>query len=84
MVTENKRNKEKEMITNFSLQFDSYIARTYFLLKDIEQKTSFLVHLDITYPLIIPSLRGIYLKVNSWRPGRDQDGWNISKRFYDA
>ena len=72
------------MIKKFVSRFDSATAQTDFCLKDMEQKTSFLVHLDITYPLIIPSLRGIYLKVNSWRPGRDQDGWNISKRFYDA
>ena len=71
MVTENKRNKEKEMITNFSLQFDSYIARTYFLLKDIEQKTSFLVNLEMDYPMIMQFQRGIYLTMNSWRPGRD-------------
>ena len=50
----------------------------------MEQKTGFLVNLDMSYSLIMPLLRGIHLKMNSWRPGRYQDGWKLSKRAYDA
>ena len=50
----------------------------------MEQNTNFLVHFAMYYPTIIPFLRGLYLKMNSWRPGRDQDGWKISKSAYNA
>ena len=53
-------------------------------LKDTEQKTGFLVHLDMAYPFIMPFMRGVYLNINSLRPKRDKDGWKLSKRAYDS
>ena len=50
----------------------------------MEQETGFLVLLATAYPLIMPLLRGIYLKMNTWSSGGDLDGWNISKRAYDT
>ena len=50
----------------------------------MEQKTGFLVHFAMAYPLIIPILRGVYLMMNLWRPGQDWYGWKISKRTYDS
>ena len=44
-------------------------------LKDMEQKTGFLLYLDMAYPLIMPFTRGLYLTMNSWRPKRDRDSW---------
>ena len=38
----------------------------------------------MAYPMIMPLLRGIYLAMNLWMPGRDEDCWNISKEDYDA
>ena len=81
-VSENNWNKSKEMIAKFLSQFDSSTARPYFLLKDMEHKTGFLVHLAMAYPLIIPLLRGIYMMMKSWRPGKDRYGRNLSKRAY--
>ena len=72
------------MIAKFLSQLPYSTARTYFLLKDTEKKNGFLVHLAMAYPLIITLLRGIYMMMNSWRPGRDQDGQKISKRAYDT
>ena len=72
------------MIAKFLSQFAYSTARTYFLLKDTEQKNGFLVHLAMAYPLSIPLLRGIYMIMNLWRPGRDRDGQKLSKRDYDA
>ena len=72
------------MIANFLSQFDYSPYQAYFCLKDMEQKTGFLVHLAMAYPLIVPFLRGLYLEMNSWRPGRNQDGWKLSKRAYNA
>jgi hypothetical protein len=44
-------------------------------LKGLEQKVGFLVHLSMAYPLMVPYLRGFYLTMNSWRKGRDEEGW---------
>jgi hypothetical protein len=33
------------------------------------------VHLQRVYPTIAPYLKGIHLTLDSWRPGRDADGW---------
>ena len=59
------------MIAKILSCFDSSTARPYFCLKDMEQKTGFLVHLAMDYPLIMTFLRGIYLTMNLWIPGRD-------------
>ena len=50
----------------------------------MEQKTGFLLHLDMAYPTIMTFLRGIYLTTNLWRIRQDRDGWNLSKGAYDA
>ena len=49
-----------------------------FDLKDLERKAGFLVHLSMTYPLLPPFMRGFYLTMNTWREGRDQDGWKMA------
>ena len=53
-------------------------------LKDLEKKVGFLVHLAMTYPLMFPFLKGFYLTMNSWRNQRDQSGWKMSRRAYEA
>lgn len=45
--------------------------------KSLEQKRGFFVHLQHTYPCITPFLKGLHLTIDSWRPGRDQDGWRV-------
>ena len=55
----------------FFSQFDSPIDRPEFFLKDMEYKNGFLVHLAMDYPPVMTFLRGIYMMMNSWRPGRD-------------
>jgi hypothetical protein len=36
----------------------------------------------MSYPEMTPFLRGFYLTMNSWRKGRDKDGWKLSPRAY--
>ncbi len=43
--------------------------------KSLEQKRGFFVHLQRVYPTIAPYLKGIHLTLDSWRPGRDDEGW---------
>ena len=45
--------------------------------KQLEQGRGFLVHLGNTYPWLMPRLKGLHLTLDSWRPGRDSDGWKV-------
>ena len=50
--------------------------------KEIVSDIGFLIHLSMSYPNIKPFLRGFYITLNSWREGRDKEGWKISERSY--
>ena len=42
---------------------------------EAERFLSFLVYIARTYTMFVSYLKGIYLTLNSWRPGRTADGW---------
>ena len=46
--------------------------------KSLEKDMGFLVHLSRTFPGMAPYLKGFYNTMNSWRMGRDEDGWKLS------
>jgi len=52
--------------------------------KLLEQRRGFFVHLQRTYPCITPFLKGLHLTLDSWRPGRDSEGWRLSPAEVDA
>jgi len=52
--------------------------------KSLEGTRGFLVHLQRTYPCITPFLKGIHLTIDSWRPGRDLDGWKLPASEWDS
>ena len=37
----------------------------------------FLTYLCRTYPAISVWLKGYHITIDSWRPGRDEDGWKL-------
>lgn len=43
--------------------------------KTTERLVGFIVYVCQTYTALIPYLKGIYLTLNSWRNGRDKEGW---------
>ena len=45
--------------------------------KIMEKFVGFLVYVVGTYTIFVPYLKGIYLTLNSWRPGRIADGWPL-------
>ena len=47
--------------------------------KTTESCVGFIVYVSLTYTSLMPYLKGIYLSLNSWRPGRDEFGWSSSK-----
>ena len=52
--------------------------------KTTESCVGFLVYVAMTYPSMVPYLKGIYLTLNSWRPGRNTEGWSIKKKLREA
>ena len=81
-VAQKKWDKAKTQLSTLLSNFDSPSHLPMFDLKDLERKVGFLVHLGMTYPLMRPFLRSFYLTMNSWRPGRDSNGWKLSPRAY--
>lgn len=45
--------------------------------KELERKRGFLIHIARTYPDLVLYLKGIYHTLDSWRGGRDEDGWKL-------
>lgn len=43
--------------------------------KILESKRGFLVHMGQTYPALKPYLKGVHATLESWRSGRDENGW---------
>ena len=48
--------------------------------KQLERDRGFLVYLSRTYRSICPYLKGIHQTLDSWRSGRDKDGWKLERR----
>jgi len=45
--------------------------------KSLEKDRGFLVHVQHTYPTITPYIKGLHLTIDSWRVGRDSEGWKL-------
>ena len=52
--------------------------------KQMEKDVGFLVHLSRTFPSTFPYLKGFYLTLNSWRKGRNDEGWKYSMAEWKA
>lgn len=52
--------------------------------KGLEQKRGFFVHLQSTYPCLMPFLKGFHLILDGWRPGRDAKGWKQRDTTHNA
>ncbi len=48
----------------------------------LEKGVGFLVHLSRTFPALFPFFKGIYLTMESWREGRDAEGWKFSRKAW--
>jgi hypothetical protein len=45
--------------------------------KILESKRGFLVHMGQTYPALKPYFKGVHATLESWRNGRDENGWVV-------
>ena len=46
--------------------------------KELERRRGFLVYVSMTYPAMVPYLKGIHQTLGSWRSNRDEDGWKLT------
>ena len=74
LVSEEKWGKTKDWI-NWVLERVN--DKAGILHKELERCRGFLIYVSRTYTSFKPYLRGLHKTIDSWRPGRDDDGWKI-------
>ena len=52
--------------------------------KQLESERGFLVYITRTYPAAVPYLKGVHLTLDSWREGRDEDGWAVAQQVREV
>ena len=80
-VAQDKWDKAQGIVSSLMKSCDSdKDGRPMLNRKDLERATGFMNHLAMTFEDVTPFLKGLYLTLNSWRPGRDQDDWKMSEK----
>ena len=80
-VSQEKWDKAREIVKSLLKECEAANdGRPMLNRKDLERSTGFMNHLAMTFEDVIPFLKGLYLTLNSWRPGRDQDDWKMSAK----
>ena len=76
-TTQAKWNKGKGLIDSWLKELatsaDGMLER-----KPLERGRGFLVHLSRTYPMLVPFMKGIHHTLETWRPGRNREGWKFT------
>ena len=78
-VSEEKWQKGRDMLGSIR-QLLSDCDCPIFDRKLLEKQTGFLNHLAMTFEDLNPFLKGFYLTLNSWRAGRNREGWKVPKK----
>lgn len=52
--------------------------------KILESVRGFLVYVGRTYPALVPYLKGLHNTLDGWRPGRDKEGWRMTRAELQA
>ncbi len=52
--------------------------------KHLESVQGFFIHLQCTYPAMMPFIKGFHLTTDGWRDGRDAEGWKLLKRKHEG
>ena len=81
-VSKKKWDRARNIIIKWATIIDEAEELPMLNYSELESDIGFLIHLSMSYPMIKPFLRGFYLSLNSWRDGRDRDGWKIPEKSY--
>jgi hypothetical protein len=81
LVARNKWCKAKPLLANLdALLKESEIVDH----KVLERNRGFLVYVARTYKPMAPFILGFHLTIDSWRPGRDEEGWRLRQAEVEA
>ena len=72
-VTQEKWDKGKAHLE----KLQSGVANGLFNFKELESIRGFFIHLCRTYDTLTPFVKGMHLTLDSWRPGRNAEGWKV-------
>ena len=81
-ISKKKWSRVNTILKRWKDTFDEELDLPWINFKQLERDLGFLVHVSMTYEKIKPFLRGFYLTLNSWRKGRDKEGWKLSNKAY--
>jgi hypothetical protein len=73
--TQEKWDKARELMRDILEQINS---QSQLNRKHLEKSRGFMVHVQQTYLAITPYLKGLHLTIDSWRLGREKEGWKVS------
>jgi hypothetical protein len=82
-VAQEKWNKGKLQIAKLKVKYNG-VETPLFNYKRLEQIRGFLCHVAMTYTLIATYLKGFHLTLAAHHPRRDQQGWKLSPKEWDA
>jgi hypothetical protein len=52
--------------------------------KDLERKRGFLGHVAMTFPALVPFMKGFHLTIDSWRDYRPTSGWKMNEKVWSS
>ena len=78
-LTQKKWDKGKKLLEKYVDAYTKSDSPT-FDHKQMQRDVGFFVHQALTYNSLMPFLKGFYLTMNVWRPGRNGEGWKLSTR----
>ena len=78
MISQEKWLKTKSYLNDLQNKIGSRDHPGPLEVKWLERIRGFLNHIAITYCIILPFLRGFHNTIDSWRDGRDVEGWKSS------
>ncbi len=69
------KNIIEELYSDVVLKGKRYLDQSW-----LEKGAGFLVHSSRTFQALFPYFNGIYLTMESWRKGQDNDGWKFNQK----
>ena len=74
-ITQAKWNKSKEYLAKLRRDIGTRDKVSKLEHKFLEVSRGYFNHVGITYPCLLPYLKGYHTSIDSWRAGRDLEGW---------
>ena len=81
-VTQEKWDRLKAICRHWLAELEA--GRTDLDFKKLRSDRGFLVYVTQAYPGMKPYLKGFHLSLESWREGRDAEGWKLRSGGWDA